>query len=57
VVWDKILFEAKAVEMLTEAHVKQVLNYLPAKPRFKRGFFCFPAGRVARNGYDLEIEV
>ncbi len=27
VVWDKILFEAKAVEMLTEAHVKQVLNY------------------------------
>jgi hypothetical protein len=32
-------------------------KYLPAKPRFKRGFFCFPAGRVARNGYDLEIEV
>jgi GxxExxY protein len=28
VVWDKILFEAKAVEQLTEAHVKQVLNYL-----------------------------
>jgi len=28
VVWDKILFEAKAVERLTEAHVKQVLNYL-----------------------------
>jgi GxxExxY protein len=28
VVWDKILFEAKAVERLTDAHVKQVLNYL-----------------------------
>jgi GxxExxY protein len=28
VVWDKILFEAKAVERLAEAHVKQVLNYL-----------------------------
>ncbi|MGD0745150.1 MAG: GxxExxY protein [Verrucomicrobiota bacterium] len=30
VVWSKIFFEAKAVEMLTEAHVKQVLNYLAA---------------------------
>ena len=30
VVWNKILFEAKAVEQLTEAHVKQVLNYLAA---------------------------
>ena len=28
VVWDKILFEAKAVERLTDTHVKQVLNYL-----------------------------
>src|SRR5271170_3552451 len=28
VVWDKILFEAKAVERLAEVHVKQVLNYL-----------------------------
>ena len=28
VVWNKILFEAKAVERLTEAHIKQVLNYL-----------------------------
>jgi GxxExxY protein len=28
VVWNKIMFEAKAVERLTEAHVKQVLNYL-----------------------------
>lgn len=30
VVWNKILFEAKAAETLTEAHVKQVLNYLAA---------------------------
>jgi GxxExxY protein len=30
VVWDKILFEAKAVEKLTDSHVKQVLNYLAA---------------------------
>jgi len=30
VVMDKILFEGKAVEKLTEAHVKQVLNYLAA---------------------------
>jgi GxxExxY protein len=30
VIWDKILFEAKACERLTEAHVKQVLNYLAA---------------------------
>src|SRR5437667_1114616 len=30
VIWDKILFEAKAVEKLTDAHVKQVLNYLAA---------------------------
>ena len=28
VVWNKIMFEAKAVERLTDAHVKQVLNYL-----------------------------
>jgi GxxExxY protein len=30
VVWDKILFEAKAVQKLTDSHVKQVLNYLAA---------------------------
>ena len=30
VVLDKILFEAKAVERLTDAHVKQVMNYLAA---------------------------
>ena len=30
VIRNKILFEAKAVEQLTEAHVKQVLNYLAA---------------------------
>ena len=30
VVWDKVLFEAKAIEKLTDSHVKQVLNYLAA---------------------------
>ena len=30
VVFDKILFEAKAVERLIDEHVKQVLNYLAA---------------------------
>jgi len=30
VIWNKILFEAKAVEQLTDAHVKQVMNYLAA---------------------------
>jgi GxxExxY protein len=30
VVWEKILFEAKALEKLTDTHVKQVLNYLAA---------------------------
>jgi GxxExxY protein len=30
VVWDKVLVEAKAVEMLTDSHIKQVLNYLAA---------------------------
>src|SRR5271165_3165221 len=30
VIWNKILFETKAVEQLTDAHVKQVLNYLAA---------------------------
>jgi GxxExxY protein len=30
VVWDKMLFEAKAVEKLTDSHIKQVLNYLAA---------------------------
>src|SRR6266498_68203 len=28
VAWDKILLEAKAVEKLTDSHIKQVLNYL-----------------------------
>jgi len=28
VLFDKILFEGKACERLTDAHVKQVLNYL-----------------------------
>src|SRR4029077_1112679 len=30
VVWQKILFEDKAVEKLTDSHLKQVLNYLAA---------------------------
>jgi GxxExxY protein len=30
VIWEKIIFEAKAVEKLTDSHVKQVLNYLAA---------------------------
>jgi GxxExxY protein len=30
VIWDKILFEAKAVEKLNDSHIKQVLNYLAA---------------------------
>jgi GxxExxY protein len=30
VVWDRILFEAKAVEKLTDSHIKQVFNYLAA---------------------------
>jgi len=30
VIWDKILFESKAAEKLTDAHTKQVLNYLAA---------------------------
>ena len=30
VIWDKIIFEAKAVEQLTDPHIKQVLNYLAA---------------------------
>ena len=29
-IWDKILFEAKAIDQLTESHTKQVLNYLAA---------------------------
>lgn len=28
--WDKIIFEAKAIKAMTDAHVKQVLNYLAA---------------------------
>ena len=28
VIWDKILFEGKATERLTDAHTKQVVNYL-----------------------------
>jgi len=38
VVWDKILLEAKAVESLTDSHVKQVLNYLAAS-KLRLGLF------------------
>jgi len=30
VIWDKIIFEAKAVEKLIDSRLKQVLNYLAA---------------------------
>jgi GxxExxY protein len=30
VVWNKIIFEAKAIESLADSHIKQVLNYLAA---------------------------
>ena len=30
VVWERILLEAKAVEKLSDSHLKQVLNYLAA---------------------------
>jgi GxxExxY protein len=36
VVWDRIIFEAKAVERIGEAHTKQVLNYL-ASSRLRVG--------------------
>ena len=36
VVWEKILFEAKAVEKLSDSHIKQVLNYLAA-PKLRLG--------------------
>ena len=36
VIWDKIPFEAKAVEKLTDSHIKQVLNYLAA-PQIRVG--------------------
>ncbi|MFH2141080.1 MAG: GxxExxY protein, partial [Bacteroidota bacterium] len=30
VVFDKIIFEVKAIELLTDSHTKQTLNYLAA---------------------------
>jgi len=30
IVWDKIILEVKAIEQLTDSHVKQTLNYLAA---------------------------
>jgi GxxExxY protein len=39
VVWDKILLEAKAVESLTDSHVKQVLNYIWPPRNFGSGYW------------------
>jgi GxxExxY protein len=36
VIWDKILLEAKAVEKLTDSHLKQLLKYLAA-PKLRVG--------------------
>jgi GxxExxY protein len=49
VVWDRILFEAKAVEKLTEAHLKQVLNYLAASKTSRR-----LAGQFRRRSVGME---
>src|SRR5438067_12734593 len=63
VVWDKILFEAKAVEKLSDSHIKQVLNYLAASklrsvcwsisvaiPWSGKGlFYETPISRIDRN--------
>src|SRR5439155_3847489 len=52
VVWDKILFEAKTVETLTDSHIKQVLNYLAASKlrldlgQFRRLFLGMEARRL-----------
>jgi len=58
VVWDKILFEAKAVEKLTESHIKQLLNYLGCleTPRrsigqFRRRFAGMETGCFMRHGF------
>ena len=48
VILDKILFEGKAVEKLTDAHVKQVLNYLAAS-KLKLGLLVNFA-RILWNG-------
>ena len=45
VVWDKILFEAKAVEKLTDSHLKQVLNY-PAASTLRVGLLVNFVGDV-----------
>src|SRR5713226_3346570 len=55
VVWDKILFEAKAVEKLTEAHIKQVLNYLAAS-KLRLGCWSTSAA-IHWNGNGLFYEI
>jgi GxxExxY protein len=57
VIWDKILFEVKAVEKLTDSHIKQVLNYLP--PR-NFGSVCWSisvATRWSGNGLFYETRI
>ena len=48
-VWDEILLEAKAVEKLTDSHIKQVLNYLAAS-KLRLGLL------VNFGGDSLELE-
>src|SRR5207244_827085 len=45
VVWGRIRFEAKAVEKLTDSHLKQVLNYLAA-PKLRVGLLVNFGGDV-----------
>ena len=60
VVWDKILLEAKAVEKLTDSHIKQVLNYLAAS-KLRLGLLVnlggdspgVEKGRLMRQGISL----
>jgi len=43
VIWEEILLEAKALEKLTDSHVKQVLNYLAAFETARRSVGQFRA--------------
>jgi GxxExxY protein len=51
VVWDKILFEAKAIEKLTDSHIKQVLNYLA--PRNFVSVYWSISEAMSWNGKEL----
>ena len=51
VVWDKILFEAKAIDRLVDSHLKQVLNYLAAS---NCGLVCWSTSAAIRwSGSEL----